>query len=228
MKSAEQDISDHQLITTLHINLGSQIILHVWINALGRLFWTLSFVSKSYFKLFYTRGVMWGTLKSGRNEVRINWDPNHSTELHDLFVQTTYSCLSNSALNRRYSQHNWNSMEHIAAWEAKSLLCSEEIPRILWSPKAHYRITEFISARHLSLSWARLNHFMPTHPISWRSILILSSHLRLWVPFGLFPSGLSTKTQYATLLSPIRATCPAHLILFVYIARLSQHSYCLS
>jgi len=48
MKSAEQDISDHQLNTSLHISQGSQIILHVWINALGRMFRTRSFVSKNF------------------------------------------------------------------------------------------------------------------------------------------------------------------------------------
>jgi hypothetical protein len=47
----------------------------------------------------------------------------------------------------------------------------------------------------------------------WRSFLILSSHVSLGLPSGLFPSGLPTKTLYAPLLSPIRATCPAHLIL---------------
>jgi hypothetical protein len=30
----------------------------------------------------------------------------------------------------------------------------------------------------------------PPHPTSWRSILILSSHLQLGLPSGLFPSGL--------------------------------------
>jgi len=50
------------------------------------------------------------------------------------------------------------------------------------------------------------------HPISWRSILILSSLPRLGLPSGL-PLGYLTKTLYAPRLSPIRTTCLAHLIL---------------
>jgi hypothetical protein len=40
-------------------------------------------------------------------------------------------------------------------------------------------ITVFTIARHLSLSWASSIRPMPTHPTSWESIFILSSHLRL-------------------------------------------------
>jgi len=80
-------------------------------------------------------------------------------------------------------------------------------------------ITAFTSARHLSLSWARSIQSMPPHPTSGSFILILSSQLRLGLPRGLFPSGFPTKTLYTHLLSPMRATCPAHLILLELITR---------
>jgi hypothetical protein len=56
-------------------------------------------------------------------------------------------------------------------------------------------------------------HTIPSHPISLRSILILSTHLHLGLPSGLFPSGFPTNILYSFRFSPIRATCPAHLIL---------------
>ena len=73
-------------------------------------------------------------------------------------------------------------------------------------------ITAVTSACHLSLSWANSIQSIPPNHNSGISILILSSHLRLGVPNGLFPLCFPTKTLHTTLLSPIRATCPTHLI----------------
>ena len=81
-------------------------------------------------------------------------------------------------------------------------------------------ITAFTSARHLSLSSASsIQSIPPLHPTSWRSILILSSHLRLGLPCGLIPSVFPTKILYTSHLSPVRATCSDHLIFLDFITR---------
>ena len=106
--------------------------------------------------------------------------------------------------------HPWwwphSSPKHVAAhiltysvvqshsWEANWFAASQEIPRISRNPEVHYR----------------------THT-SWRSILILSTHLRLGLPSDIFPSGFPTKTLYTLLSTPFRTTCPAHLILIDFI-----------
>ena len=73
-------------------------------------------------------------------------------------------------------------------------------------------ITVLTSVRHLSLSRANPIQSTYPHPTSWRSILMLSTHLCLGLPSGLFTSGFPTKTLYAPLSSPIRTTCasPSH------------------
>ena len=79
--------------------------------------------------------------------------------------------------------------------------------------------TAFSSSRHLSLPYASSIQTIPLHSTFWRPILILSSHLRLGLPGDLLPSGFPTKTLCTPLLSPIRATCRAHLIILDFITR---------
>jgi hypothetical protein len=58
-------------------------------------------------------------------------------------------------------------------------------------------ITVFTRALHWSLSWARSIQSIPSHPISLRFILILSTHLRLGLIIGLFPFGFPTNILHA-------------------------------
>jgi len=99
-----------------------------------------------------------------------------------------------------------NSMQQSPSWRANRFSAGQEIPRISWNPIVHYRIHN--SSPPVPIL-SKINLVHAPHPTFWRNILILSSHLRLGLQSGLFPSCFPTKT----LSSPIRATCPAHLIL---------------
>ena len=60
---------------------------------------------------------------------------------------------------------------------------------------------------------------MLPHATSWIYILIWPSDLRLDPSSDLFPSVLLNKPLYAPLLCPVRAKCPAHVILLYSVTR---------
>ena len=101
-------------------------------------------------------------------------------------------------------------------WEANWFAASQEIPRISRNPKVHYRthkrpppvsILGQPNPVHIPTS-----HLLEIHPNIINPSMPRSSH---WSPSLRFPH----KDPIHPLSSPIRATCPARLILLDFVTR---------
>jgi hypothetical protein len=66
---------------------------------------------------------------------------------------------------------------------------SHEIPRLLWNLKIHYRVHNSPPLVPI------LSHMQPVHTFP-PNFPKVHSHLRLGIPYRLFPSGLPTKILY--------------------------------
>ena len=100
-----------------------------------------------------------------------------------------------------------NSMEHSPSWEPTWSATSQAFPFSWLYWLVHCHIYKRLPPVPIL---SEIMQSMPPHPTSWRSILLLFSHLYLGLPSGLFPSGL---------LSPIHGSCSTHLILLDFIMR---------
>ena len=84
--------------------------------------------------------------------------------------------------------------------EQNQFSVGQEIPPHFMEPEYSILYSQVPTAcPYTEPAWSSPN---PPHPTSWRSILILSSHLFLGLPSGLFASGFLTKSLYMPLLSP--------------------------
>ena len=134
-----------------------------------------------------------------------------SSKLHDTYEQSNLppKCVPYSMpLSSFGTQHFHTPWCRVLLEKLPALQLVKKFPAFRGTRRF---ITALTSVRHLSLYWASPIQFIYPHPTSWRSVLILPTHLRLGLPSGLFPSCFPTKTLYTPLSSPIRATCPAHI-----------------
>ena len=108
------------------------------------------------------------------------------------------------------------SMVQSPSWEANWFAASQEIPRILWNPKVHCRthkrpppvpILGQPNPVHIPTS-----HLLEIHPNIIHPSTPRSSQWSLSLRFP-------HQDPIRPLSSPIRATCPAHLILLDFITR---------
>jgi hypothetical protein len=86
---------------------------------------------------------------------------------------------------------------------------------ILWNPESWLSCLQEPSTG----LYPESDQSSPVHatPSYLRPVLILSTHLRLYLSSGLFPDGISHQNAICSPFIPIRATWPAHLILLDFI-----------
>jgi len=86
------------------------------------------------------------------------------------------------------------SMGKNLSWEANQFAASQQFPHILWNQKVHYHIHK---GPPTPPNWVSSIQSILPHPTSWRSTLILSSHLCPCLPSGLSLRFTHQNLEYA-------------------------------
>jgi len=140
------------------------------------------------------------------------WKRGHLNQIICGNDQTSTVATFTASL-RKYRLTPWNKITH------NKLV----IPQTLKKFSAFYgtlkSITALRSAHHPSLFWAKSTQSTSSQFTSSKIDLILYSPLRQAFLSDLFPSGFTTKSMHAPLLSNMRATCLAHYILLDLMTR---------
>jgi len=165
-------------------------------------------------------------MDSGRKRVHIHC-PAHwgrSSRMESQITLRVFKTNEGDAQSAEFIYSTY-SKQQSPSWEANRFSASQEMLRILWSPKVHYRINN--SPPSIPIL-SQINPVCAPHPTSWKSILILSSQSKP----GSYESFLSLRFPHQnpvyTSPVPTHATCPAHLILLdltirTYWVRITNH-----
>jgi hypothetical protein len=109
---------------------------------------------------------------------------------------------------RCYQYNISNSIGLSPSRGAASRSVTQEFPNILWNPKLHYRVHK---SPPLVPTLSQVSSVHTTASYLSKIYLILSSHLRLCLPSGIFSSGFPSKILYAlSFLHPCYMLCPSH------------------
>jgi hypothetical protein len=167
------------------------------------------------------------------NETKSDWNNENTkpeiTVVYSNISQRIQTIEHSNDDNHATSQHGrWSEIWLVTTTTTTTITtattttspCSRGLPEKLIGPLLLKKFTAFYTIRNFIITLTRAptcpypepdlsSPCTPSHSSKIHFNIILPSAPRSYK--GLLPSGFSTKTPYAPLLCPIRATCPAHL-----------------